>query len=234
MVDVGAKEPSERVARARARVRMSSAAALAVQRGDGPKGEVLGVARLAGMQAAKQTAQLIPLAHPLALTFVDVSARVDVQRGPRGAACGGAHACAHGRRDGGDDSVCGRRADGLRHGQGGRAGIVIEQVVLLEKRGGRSDYLRQGGRRRARARGGRGAGRGPGARGGAATAHRGASRSARRRLRARASMRAARGCASSPSASAARWSRTRSSPTTARASSSGCATGRGTGRVRSC
>jgi cyclic pyranopterin monophosphate synthase len=62
-------------------VRMSPASARAVQAGDGPKGEVLGVARLAGVQAAKQTAQLIPLAHNLPLSFADVSARVDAQAG---------------------------------------------------------------------------------------------------------------------------------------------------------
>jgi cyclic pyranopterin phosphate synthase len=81
MVDVGAKDVGERVARARARVRMSPRTALAVQQGDGPKGEVLSVARLAGVQAAKLTGQLIPLAHPLGLTFVDVEASVDVDGG---------------------------------------------------------------------------------------------------------------------------------------------------------
>jgi cyclic pyranopterin monophosphate synthase len=69
MVDVGEKPPTERVARARARVRMSADTARAVQAGAGPKGEVLAVARLAGVQAAKQTGHLIPLAHPLMLTF---------------------------------------------------------------------------------------------------------------------------------------------------------------------
>jgi cyclic pyranopterin phosphate synthase len=81
MVDVGAKDTRERVARARARVRMSPETARAVQRGDAPKGEVLATARIAGIQAAKQTGQLIPLAHPITLTFVDVSATVDAERG---------------------------------------------------------------------------------------------------------------------------------------------------------
>ena len=52
---------------------MSPATAAAVERGDGPKGEVLGTARLAGIGAAKRTGELIPLAHPLPLTFVDVA-----------------------------------------------------------------------------------------------------------------------------------------------------------------
>ena len=53
----------------------------AIATGNAPKGEVLGTARLAGILAAKQTAQLIPLAHPIPLSFVDVQATVDVERG---------------------------------------------------------------------------------------------------------------------------------------------------------
>ena len=81
MVDVGAKPASERRATARARLRMAPATARAVEQGDGPKGEVLGVARIAGVQAAKQTATLIPLAHPLPLSFVDVAATIDAEAG---------------------------------------------------------------------------------------------------------------------------------------------------------
>src|ERR671923_2752919 len=76
MVDVGAKRESKRRARACAVVRMSSETAAAVESGNAPKGDVLGTARLAGIQAAKRTDELIPLAHPLPLTFVDVAARV--------------------------------------------------------------------------------------------------------------------------------------------------------------
>jgi cyclic pyranopterin monophosphate synthase len=81
MVDVGAKEESERAARAEARVRMSPETARAVERGDAPKGDVLGTARLAGIQAAKRAAELVPLAHPLPLTFADVGARVEAAEG---------------------------------------------------------------------------------------------------------------------------------------------------------
>ena len=81
MVDVGGKEATERTAVAEARVRMSPETAAAVARGDAPKGDVIGTARLAGIQAAKRTFELIPLAHPLALNFVDVSAHVDVDAG---------------------------------------------------------------------------------------------------------------------------------------------------------
>ena len=81
MVDVGAKPESERLALARATVRMKPATAAALERGDAPKGDVLGAARLAGIQAAKRTAELIPLAHPLPLAFADVRPSVDVTEG---------------------------------------------------------------------------------------------------------------------------------------------------------
>jgi cyclic pyranopterin phosphate synthase len=81
MVDVGAKPESERIAVAEARVRMTPETAAAVERGDAPKGDVLGTARLAGVQAAKRTSELIPLAHPLPLTFVDVRGEVDAAAG---------------------------------------------------------------------------------------------------------------------------------------------------------
>src|SRR5687767_15799944 len=81
MVDVGDKAESDRRARARAVVRMSPETAATVERGDAPKGDVLGTARLAGIQAAKRTDELIPLAHPLPLSFVDVEATLDPQAG---------------------------------------------------------------------------------------------------------------------------------------------------------
>jgi molybdenum cofactor biosynthesis protein MoaC/molybdopterin converting factor subunit 1 len=81
MVDVGHKPETERRARAEARVRMTPETAAALARGDAPKGDVLGTARLAGIGAAKRTDELIPLAHPLPLDFVDVEGRVDVDAG---------------------------------------------------------------------------------------------------------------------------------------------------------
>jgi cyclic pyranopterin phosphate synthase len=72
MVDVGAKSATERRARAGGEIRMSAAAWTAVKRNTTKKGDVLGVAKLAGIQAAKRTAELIPLCHPLALTHVDL------------------------------------------------------------------------------------------------------------------------------------------------------------------
>lgn len=142
MVDIGVKRPSERRARARASVRMTPATARAVDAGDAPKGEVLGVARLAGIQAAKQTGALIPLAHPLALTFVDVTASVDTTRGSvelvseartigrTGVELEAMTACA----------VAALAVYDMVKGM--ERGVEVEQVVLLEKSGGRSDWRR--------------------------------------------------------------------------------------------
>ena len=81
MVDVGAKPVTARRAVARAVVRMAPETAATVAAGDAPKGDVLGTARIAGIQAAKRTADLIPLCHPLALDHVDVQAAVDARTG---------------------------------------------------------------------------------------------------------------------------------------------------------
>jgi len=72
MVDVSDKAVSRREARARGAVRMSAAAFEAVLLGNLPKGEVVATARIAGIQAAKRTSELIPMCHPLILTLVDV------------------------------------------------------------------------------------------------------------------------------------------------------------------
>ena len=81
MVDVGDKPATERQARARAVLRVTPDTAALVQRGDAPKGDVLGVARIAGIQAAKRTAELIPLCHPLPLSYVGVEGEIDAERG---------------------------------------------------------------------------------------------------------------------------------------------------------
>ena len=77
MVDVGAKPESERVAIARGRVTMKPETLALVKAGEMGKGDVLAVARLAGIMAAKRTAELIPLCHPLALTSVAVDLTLD-------------------------------------------------------------------------------------------------------------------------------------------------------------
>ncbi len=81
MVDVGDKPSTDRRALARALVRMAPDTAVRVSRGDAPKGDVVATARIAGIQAAKRAAELIPLCHPLALTFVDVEVQVEAEEG---------------------------------------------------------------------------------------------------------------------------------------------------------
>jgi cyclic pyranopterin monophosphate synthase len=73
MVDVSAKAETAREAVARATLRMTRATLRAVRLGNAPKGDVLGVARTAGVLAAKRTPELIPLCHPLRITGVDVT-----------------------------------------------------------------------------------------------------------------------------------------------------------------
>ncbi|MGB6023300.1 MAG: cyclic pyranopterin monophosphate synthase MoaC [Ornithinimicrobium sp.] len=76
MIDVSAKEVTARSASARGRVVMSAAAIKALRDGTVPKGDALGVARLAGIQAAKRTPDLVPLAHPVAVHAVEVDLEV--------------------------------------------------------------------------------------------------------------------------------------------------------------
>jgi cyclic pyranopterin monophosphate synthase len=73
MVDVGAKQPTDRMARASARVKMQAETLAMVRDRKASKGDVLEVARLAGIMAAKRTSDLIPLCHPLPLDAVEVS-----------------------------------------------------------------------------------------------------------------------------------------------------------------
>lgn len=77
MVDVGSKEETRREAEARATVTMEVSTARLIHDSAIPKGEVLSVARIAGIMAAKRTAELIPLCHTIALTQVDVDLAVD-------------------------------------------------------------------------------------------------------------------------------------------------------------
>jgi len=77
MVDVAAKDETHRVATARGRIRMLPATLEQIRGGTARKGDVLGVARLAAIQAAKRTSDLIPLCHPLALTRVDIAFAID-------------------------------------------------------------------------------------------------------------------------------------------------------------
>lgn len=140
MVDVGGKDVTERRAVARARVRMSPQTAAAVAAGNAPKGDVVSTARIAGIQAAKRTAELIPLCHPLPLTFADVrieitgdearieaEARTTAQTGVEMEALTAASVAALTVYD---------MVKGLERG------VEIAEVQLVEKTGGRHDWRR--------------------------------------------------------------------------------------------
>lgn len=77
MVDVSAKDVTARSATARGRVQLSEPAVAALRDGTVPKGDALGVARIAGIQAAKRTPDLVPLCHPIAIHAVEVDLTVD-------------------------------------------------------------------------------------------------------------------------------------------------------------
>jgi cyclic pyranopterin phosphate synthase len=143
MVDVSAKEVTHRRAVARAFVRMSAETVAAVAAGDAPKGDVLGVARLAGIQAAKQTGALIPLCHPLGLDHVDVRASV-VDDGVEIVAETSLEA-----RTGVEmEAMVAASVAALTvydMVKGIERGVTIEAVELLEKSGGRSGSWRRDG-----------------------------------------------------------------------------------------
>ncbi|MBI4897570.1 MAG: cyclic pyranopterin monophosphate synthase MoaC [Actinobacteria bacterium] len=143
MVDVGEKAVTDRFAKARARVRMLPETAALVQRGDAPKGDVIATARLAGVMAAKRTAELVPLCHPILLSFVDVSIEVD-------AAAGLVYIEAESRTSG----QTGVEMEAITAAsiaavtvydmvKGVERGVSIENVELTEKSGGRHDWKRE-------------------------------------------------------------------------------------------
>lgn len=80
MVDVGDKGETRRVARAGGQITMRAETLALIREGSAKKGDVLGVARIAAIQAAKRSSELIPLCHPLALTRVGVEFTLDVDR----------------------------------------------------------------------------------------------------------------------------------------------------------
>jgi cyclic pyranopterin phosphate synthase len=138
---VSGKDVTDRRAVARAVVRMSPDTAAAVARGDAPKGDVIGTARIAGIQAAKRTSELIPLCHPLPLSFVDVrievlddrleietEARTSGQTGVEMEALTAASVAALTVYD---------MVKGIERG------VEIAEVTLIEKSGGRHDWRRE-------------------------------------------------------------------------------------------
>jgi len=142
MVDVGAKPETERRATARATVQMAPETAALVAHGHAPKGDVLGTARLAGIQAAKRTDELIPLAHPLPLTFVDVRTEID-ERAGRVTLTAEARTTARTGVEMEALTACAVAAltvyDMVK---GVERGVTIEEIGLLEKSGGKEDWAR--------------------------------------------------------------------------------------------
>jgi cyclic pyranopterin monophosphate synthase len=141
MVDVSAKDVTRRRAVARAFVRMAPETAAAVTAGDAPKGDVLGVARIAGIQAAKQTGALIPLCHPLGLDHVDVRAEV-----AEGGVAIEAEASVEGRTGVEMEAMVAASVAALTiydMVKGIERGVAIESVELVAKSGGRSGDWRR-------------------------------------------------------------------------------------------
>jgi cyclic pyranopterin phosphate synthase len=145
MVDVGEKPTTARQARARGEVHMSAAALRQVRAGTSLKGDVLGVARLAGIQAAKQTAALIPLCHLLPLDHVDVELRPNVRRGCIEIEARVACRAATGVEMEAIVAVCVAAATVYDMCKAVDRGMRIEAITLLEKSGGRSGTYRRAG-----------------------------------------------------------------------------------------
>jgi cyclic pyranopterin phosphate synthase len=143
MVDVGEKPATRRRARAAARIRMSPDTARAVEAGNAAKGDVLGVARLAGIQAAKRTAELIPLAHPLALEHVDVEPEVDAAEGVIVLTADAAVTARTGVEMEALTAAAVAALTVYDMVKGVERGVAIERIELLEKSGGRSGRWRR-------------------------------------------------------------------------------------------
>ena len=143
MVDVSGKQVTRREARARGAVRMSAEALEAIILGNLPKGEVVATARIAGIQAAKRTSELIPMCHPLLLTLIDVDCVPD--RGLPGIRIEARVRC---------DAKTGAEMEALTAvavaaltvvdmAKSADRWMTIEGVELVEKRGGKSGDVRR-------------------------------------------------------------------------------------------
>jgi len=138
MVDVGDKPATRRVAVATGRISMQPSTLATVQAGQAKKGDVLGVARIAAIQGAKRTSELIPLCHPIALTRVAVEFTIDE---PASAVICEARAETHGPTGVEMEALTAVQVALLTIYDMCKAvdrGMVIGDVRLLEKHGGRS------------------------------------------------------------------------------------------------
>jgi cyclic pyranopterin phosphate synthase len=144
MVDVAVKDETHRVARASGRIVMLAATLEHIAQGTAKKGDVLGVARIAAIQAAKRTSELIPLCHPIALTKVSVD--FELSSGDRTVECTAVVETVG--RTGVEMEALTAVAAGLLTiydmCKAVDRGMRIEGIALLEKRGGRSgDWTRE-------------------------------------------------------------------------------------------
>lgn len=138
MVDVGDKPATKRVAIAEGRISMSSDAMDAVRQGNAPKGDVLSTARVAGIMAGKRTGDLIPMCHPLALDHIDVEFRFGDN-----AIHARATASLQGKTGVEMEALTAASVALLTIYDMAKAldkGMVIEQVMLVEKHGGKSGH----------------------------------------------------------------------------------------------
>jgi len=143
MVDVGGKAATRREAVARGVVEMGRAAFEALDEGRLAKGDALAVARLAGIQAAKRTSEILPLCHPLALESVDVDVELDR---PRRRAVVTATARITGKTGVEMEALTAVAAAGLALYDMVKSldrGAVIREIVLVRKSGGRSGTYRR-------------------------------------------------------------------------------------------
>lgn len=144
MVDVGAKDSTERVAVASGRIRMQAQTLAMILQGGHKKGDVLGIARIAGIMGAKRTADLVPLCHPLPLTHLSVEFEPDESNGTIQCA---ATAKTRGQTGVEMEALCAVQVALLTIYDMCKAvdrGMVIEQVQLEAKAGGQSGHWRRG------------------------------------------------------------------------------------------
>jgi cyclic pyranopterin phosphate synthase len=141
MVDVGAKSSTHRVAVAAGRIEMQPATLALIEAGTSKKGDVVGIARIAGIQGAKRTSDLIPLCHPLALTRVAVDFAIDADA-----------SCVHCQATAETVGPTGVEMEALTAVQVALLtiydmckavdrGMTITGVRLLEKKGGKSGHF---------------------------------------------------------------------------------------------
>ena len=144
MVDVGGKSETHRIARATGVIRMAPATFELVKSGTAKKGDVIGVARIAAIMASKRTADLVPLCHPIALTHVDVA--FELHEAASEIRCTATCEC---------KGQTGVEMEALTAVQVGLLtiydmckavdrGMVISEICLLEKAGGKSGHWTRG------------------------------------------------------------------------------------------